>query len=272
MPTCYRHPERETGLSCNECGRPVCTDCATFAPVGIRCPDHSGKATGVGRVAAPVRRIAYDPSRALVTKALIAVNVVFYLVQVSQSNTSGGGGWLWEHGVLFGPLVDAGDWWRLISSAFLHYTVLHIAFNMLALWWFGRALEAALGPLRFTLIYFVSALAGSAGALIDQPLAPTVGASGAIFGIFGAAFVLERYHHYVFGGAALTLILLNLVISFTIPNIALGGHIGGLVGGAASMFVLYNMRRRAMVAYALVVGIGALSVAIAYWQVRGLAP
>jgi membrane associated rhomboid family serine protease len=222
-------------------------------------------------VASPVRRIAYDPSMALVTKTLMALNIGAYLIQVSQSNTSGGGGWLWDHGFLYGPFVDHGDWWRLISSAFLHYTVLHIAFNMLALWWFGRALESALGPFRFGLLYLVSALAGSAGALIDQPLAPTVGASGAIFGIFGAAFVLERQRHYVFGGSALTIIVLNLVISLTIPNIAVGGHIGGLIGGAASMFVLYRLRRQRFLAYGLVVGIGVLSVAVAYWKVRGLA-
>ncbi len=272
MPTCYRHPDRETGLSCSECGRPICTDCATFAPVGIRCPEHSGKPVGVGRVAAPVRRLALDPSAALVTKTLIGLNVAAYLIQVSQSNISGGGGWLWEHGVLFGPFVDQGDWWRLITSAFLHYTVLHIAFNMMALWWFGRALESALGSFRFGLLYFVSALAGSAGALIDQPLAPTVGASGAIFGIFGAAFVLERHGHYVFGGSALTLIVLNLVISFAIPNIAIGGHIGGLIGGAAAMYAMFRFRQQRVLAYALVVGIGVLSIAIAYYQVRGLAP
>jgi membrane associated rhomboid family serine protease len=272
MPTCYRHPDRETGLSCSECGRPICTDCATFAPVGLRCPEHSGKPVGVARVAAPVRRLAIDPSAAVVTKTLIGLNVSAYLIQVSQSNTSGGGGWLWNHGFLYGPFVDQGDWWRLVTSAFLHYTVLHIAFNMLALWWFGRALESALGPFRFGLLYFVSALAGSAGALIDQPLAPTVGASGAIFGIFGAAFVLERQKHYVFGGSALTIIVLNLVISFAIPNIAIGGHIGGLIGGGAVMFVLYHLRRERVLAYALVAGIGVLSVAVAYYKVRGLAP
>src|SRR6266508_3894252 len=162
MATCYRHPDRETGLSGSECGRPICTDCATFAPVGIRCPDHSGKATGVARVAAPVRRMALDPSMALVTKALMALNIGAYLIQVSQSDTSGSGGWLWNHGVLYGPAVEHGDWWRLVSSAFLHYTVLHIAFNMLALWWFGRALESALGPWRYLLLYFVSILSGSA--------------------------------------------------------------------------------------------------------------
>lgn len=271
MATCYRHPDRETGLSCSECGRPICTDCATFAPVGIRCPEHSGKPTGVARVSAPVRRISLDPSAAVITKALMALNIGAYLIQVSQSNTSGGGGWLWVHGVLYGPAVEQGDWWRLVSSAFLHYTVLHIAFNMLALWWFGRALESALGPWRYLLLYGVSILAGSAGALIDNPTAPTVGASGAIFGIFGAAFVLERQRHYVFGGSAMTLIILNLVISLTIPNIAIGGHIGGLIGGGAAMFVMYHLRRERLAAYALVVGIGVLSVAVAYWKVRGLA-
>ncbi len=271
MATCYRHPDRETGLSCSECGRPVCTDCATFAPVGIRCPDHSGKPSGVGRVAAPVRRLAYDPATAIVTKTLIGLNVLAYLVQVSQSNISGGGGWLWLHGYLYGPAIEHGDWWRLISSAFLHYTVLHIAFNMLALWWFGRPLETAVGPVRFALIYFVSALAGSAGALIHQPLAPTVGASGAIFGIFGAGFVLERHRHYVFGGSALTLIILNLVISLAIPNIAIGGHIGGLIGGGVAMYVMYRLRSQPLLSYALVVAIGVLSVAIAYWRVSGLA-
>ncbi len=150
--------------------------------------------------------------------------------------------------------------------------MLHIAFNMLALWWFGRALETALGPFRFALIYFVSALAGSAGALIHQPLAPTVGASGAIFGIFGAGFVLERHRHFVFGGSALTLIILNLVLSLAIPNIAIGGHIGGMIGGAAAMYVMYRFRSQPLLSYVLAVSIGVLAVAVAYWRVRGLAP
>src|SRR5689334_23048763 len=232
VPYCYRHPNRETFVSCSECGRPICAECMTPAPVGQRCPEHSGKPQGARRVSAGMRRGTFEGTGALVTKTLIAVNVVVYVITAAQgAGFNSPGGSLYFRWVLYGPLVASGDWWRLITSAFLHASLLHIAFNMYFLWFVGSAVEAALGRGRFLLIYFVSALAGSAGALVHTPNAPVVGASGAIFGILGAALVLERQRNYVLGGSAAALIVINLILSFTLNNISIGGHIGGLIGG-----------------------------------------
>ncbi len=269
---CYRHPDRETGLSCSECGRPICYECMTPAAVGIRCPEHSGKQQGLKRVAQTARRAGSDTSGALVTKALIGLNVGIYLAELAQrSGIDATSGSIFEHGALYGPLVAAGDWWRLITAAFLHYGPIHLGMNMLALWWFGQPLEHALGRARFLLLYLVAGLAGSAGALLVTPLALTVGASGAIFGILGAALVLERQGSMVFGGQALTLIVINLVFTFAVGNISIGGHIGGLVGGALCILALTRFRREQALAVASMIAVGVLSVAVAYWKVRGYA-
>ena len=177
MLRCYRHPDRETGVSCSECGRGICPDCMVFAPVGIRCPDHAGVQQGPARVVQRVqRRSARNPG--LVTKAIVATNVGIYLLQLAGgSSINANSGWIFQHGALYGPLVAEGEWWRLLTAAFLHYGPIHLAMNMLALWWIGRPLEDALGPLRYLLLYLVSGLAGSAGALIASPTAVTVGAS-----------------------------------------------------------------------------------------------
>src|SRR6266508_4982490 len=184
---CYRHPDRETGLSCSECGRPICTECMTVAPVGLRCPEHSGQQARPARVATSFRRMSVAATGGLVTKALIAANVAVYLITVAQGsgiNTPGGS--LFAKWFLAGPLVANGDWWRLITAAFLHANVLHIGLNMLAVGWLGAPVERFVGHLRYLALYLVSGLAGSAGALIATPTSPTVGASGAIFGILGA--------------------------------------------------------------------------------------
>src|SRR5918911_2252932 len=163
--TCYRHPDRVTGLSCSECGRPICTECMTMAPVGIRCPDHSGRPQGVARVTHGARRVAYE-GRGYVTKALVALNVGVYVAELVQgAGVNGVNGTIYAKGALFGPFVAQGDWWRLITAAFLHYGPFHLLMNMLALWWFGSALEQRIGSGRFLAIYVVSGLAGSAGAL-----------------------------------------------------------------------------------------------------------
>ena len=150
--------------------------------------------------------------------------------------------------------------------------------NMLAVWWIGRPLEDALGPIRYLLLYLVSGLAGSAGALIANPNAVTVGASGAIFGILGAAIVLERQRTYVLGGSAITLLVLNLAFTFAVPGISIGGHLGGLAGGALAILAMSQFGRRSAVyarndlmSYASLVAIGVASIAIAYWKVRGYA-
>jgi membrane associated rhomboid family serine protease len=149
---------------------------------------------------------------------------------------------------------------------------------MYFLWFVGSAVETALGRGRFLLIYFVSALAGSAGALVDTPRTLVVGASGALFGLLGAALVLERQRNFVLGGSALGLIVINLVLSFTLSNISIGGHVGGLIGGVLCTLVLSKFGR-GHAAYsrvglwgiAGVLGVGLLSLAVAYWRVRGYA-
>lgn len=280
--TCYRHPDRETGLSCSECGRPICVDCMSVAPVGIRCPDHATKSgparRSVPRPAVPTR-ISLARDGMIATKALIAVNVVFYLVGVAQGGgISSPDGELYRRFWLYGPWVADGDWWRLITSAFLHASLLHIVFNMLALWWIGGPLEAAIGTRRFLAIYLVSGLAGAAGALLASPQTVTVGASGAIFGLLGAMLVIQWQQTSSIAGPALTLVLINLAITFAVPNISWGGHVGGLVGGVlATLAITHGGTRH--VAYArispvgfislVVIGVG--SVAIAYWRVRGMA-
>src|SRR5581483_9577951 len=153
------------------------------------------------------------------------------------------GGSLYAKWALYGPAVAQGDWWRLITSAFLHASLIHIAFNMLALLWFGDPVERYLGHWRFLLVYAVSGLAGSAGALIANPLAVTVGASGAIFGMLGAMLIIEYQLTGSLAGNALTLIAVNLAFSFAVPNISYGGHIGGLIGGILSTLALARFGR-----------------------------
>ena len=276
---CYRHPDRETYISCSDCGRPICTECMTPAPVGQRCPEHSGQPQGVRRVAKGARRNPFEGTTALVTKGLIALNVLIYVITAVQGNgINSPGGSLFAKWVLYGPAVANGDWWRLITSAFLHANLIHIAFNMYFLWFVGSAVESALGRGRFIAVYLISGLAGSAGALVFTPTSPTVGASGALFGLLGAALVLERQRSYVLGGSAAALILINLILSFSLSNISVGGHIGGLIGGILCALVLSRFGR-GHAAYTRVglwgvaglCGVGLLSLAVAYLKVRGYA-
>ena len=275
---CYRHPDRETGVSCSECGRPICPDCMTFGPVGIRCPDHSGQPRGAARVVQNVqRRTSRNPG--IVTMTLIGIMVGIYLLQLAGgASINANSGWIFENGALFGPYVAQGDWYRLLSAAFLHYGPIHLGMNMLALWWIGRPLEDWLGPVRYVLLFLVSGLAGSAGALIANPTGITVGASGAIFGILGAAIVLERQQTYVLGGSAITLLVVNLAFTFAVPGISIGGHLGGLAGGALAILAFSQFGKRSavysrfdVVSIASLLAIGVLSVAVAYWKVRGYA-
>jgi membrane associated rhomboid family serine protease len=289
---CYRHPDRETGLACSECGRPICADCATFAPVGIRCPDHAGTRRGpTARVKPPtVRRaqgVALGTNRAPVTYTLIALNVVIYVIGASQFgglNSPGSGivlpGSLYRSWVLFGPWVPHGGWYRLVSSMFLHENLLHIGFNMYVLWAIGRIVEQYLGTARYIGLYFVAGLAGSAGALLVLPATPVLGASGAIFGILGAMMVLEWQITGSLAGQAAALVAINLGLSFVIPGISWGSHVGGLIGGILVMLAYGHWggsRSRAQygqlglsgVLGLVLVGVG--SVAIAYLRVRAYA-
>jgi membrane associated rhomboid family serine protease len=280
---CYRHPDRETGVSCSECGRGICPDCMVFAPVGIRCPDHAGVAQGPARVTTGVRRAAYEGSGALVTKTLIGLNVLVFLINLAQGSTlSRVSGSLFEKGALYigSPFTSGladGEWWRLITSAFLHGSLIHLGLNMLVLWIVGTPVEQAIGRGRFLALYIVSGLAGSAGALLFDPGAITVGASGAIYGILGAALVLESQGSHVLGGQAFGLIVFNLVLTFAIPNISIGGHLGGLAGGALAMLALSRFGRThaiygrpGLVGVVGLIAVGLVSVLVAYLRVQGL--
>jgi len=213
----------------------------TATPVGMRCPDCARQKTRV-RTA---RTLAVDP---IVTYVLIAINVLIYIGATSQGSSLGGssGGSVYQDFALNGPAVAAGDWWRLVTSGFLHYGILHIGLNMYILWWLGRELEPSLGHVRFAAIYFASMLCGSFGALLVTPNALTAGASGAIFGLFGAAFMIGRARGIdVWANGIGPLILFNLVFSFVVGGISIGGHIGGLIGGAIAGYTIeYFAQRR----------------------------
>ena len=272
---CYRHPERETYVSCSECGRGICPDCMTFGPVGIRCPDHASTAGTAPAARRATRRATTSLSRRgpFVTQGLIAANVGIYLLQLLMgAGLTANGGWIYEHGVLVSTAVGSdgqligvaqGEWLRLVSAAFLHYGPLHLGMNMLVLWIIGPPLEEYFGHGRYALVYLVSGLAGSAGALLWSPNALTVGASGAIWGIMGAALVLEARKIWVFGGQAMGLVVFNLAITFLIPGISIGGHVGGLIGGGLAALAFSSLRRSPSLATLAVAGVGAASVVLA---------
>ena len=252
----------------------------TYGPVGIRCPDH---ATTGGKTAAP-RQAARRVSRSLslsgpiVTFTLIGINVgVFLLELLMGAGISAQSGWIYEHGVLVSSAVDSagqvvgvseGEWWRLITATFLHYGPLHLGMNMLVLWFIGPPLEEYFGHGRYLLVYLVSGLAGSAGALILSPNALTVGASGAIWGIMGAALVLEgRRGSTSSAGRRWGSSSSTVVLTFLIPGISIGGHIGGLIGGALCALAFSSFRRSPALATLSIAAIGVVSVGVAVAQV-----
>jgi len=250
----------------------------TFAPVGIKCPDHAGVGAprrATQRVMQPTRQARRTVAGldAPATVGLIALNVLVYLITVYQGfGVSAPGGPLFERGALVGRLIYAnGDWYRIVTAMFLHASLLHIALNMLVLYWCGTVVERALGTWRFLLVYLVSGIAGSAGALVfSSPFAVTVGASGAIYGIFGALLILEYRATGTFAGPALGLIVVNLMLSFVIPNISWGAHVGGLVGGILATFALLHFQyaRPRSLGPVLVVLIMVASIVVAYVRVQ----
>jgi membrane associated rhomboid family serine protease len=264
--TCYRHPGRETGVSCSNCGRPICPDCMTSTSVGMRCPECASQRADVRRVGAA--GVGEDP---MLTYVLIGVNVAVALgAFLSGASATGGGGIgsssLLADGSVSRFAIDQGEYWRLLTAGFLHTGLIHLLFNMFALYILGGMLEPAIGRLRFAAIYFVSLLAGSFGALLLEPTAATAGASGAIFGLMGAAVIVmrDRGINPMESGIGLW-IGLNLLITFTIPGISIGGHIGGLIGGVlvALLFteVAGRVRASESVITLLAAAIGAIAIA-----------
>jgi membrane associated rhomboid family serine protease len=215
---CYRHPAREAGVKCRRCERAICPDCMISAPVGFQCPECVKGAPAVRTL----RSMRTNPA---VTIALIAVNIGVFLLTSSDARLQG-------DLAVRAFEVAGGEWWRLATAGFLHFNALHLGFNMFLLWQLGQMLESSLGRLRFGLLYVAALLWGSVGALLLSPEALTGGASGAVFGLMGAAVLLLRRRgidpmQAGIGG----LLVINLLLTFR-PGVSVGGHLGGLVGGA----------------------------------------
>ncbi|MGW0823833.1 rhomboid family intramembrane serine protease [Streptomyces sp. NPDC002845] len=260
LPTCYRHPGRETGVRCTRCERPICPECMVSASVGFQCPGcvRSGSGTGHAPGASQPRTIAggtvaADPR--LLTKILVGINLAVFLVQLSAGDRFTDRFDL--IGLAYVPLLGSvegvadGQWYRLLTAMFLHGSVVHIMFNMLSLWWIGGPLEAALGRVRYLALYFVSGLAGSALTyLIAAANQPSLGASGAVFGLFGATAVLMRRLNYDMR-PIIILLVINLIFTFTWANIAWQAHVGGLVGGVVIGYAMVHAprERRALIQY-----------------------
>jgi membrane associated rhomboid family serine protease len=269
-PVCYRHPGRPTYVSCVRCGKPACPDCLRPAAVGHQCVDcirsgNRGVRQAAGRFGGAVT------GQAKVTWSLIGINILLYLVQLAHPSLANDwymlGGALTPNGHLVG--VAAGQWYRMLTSAFLPGTgslgILDIAFNMWALLIVGPALERVLGSVRYLVVYLVSALGGSVCYyFLAPPYQPALGASGAIFGLFGAWFVLSR-RLGLDSRQVVLLIVLNLGISFAVPYIAWQAHVGGLVAGAlltAAFAYAPRKNRTAIQAAATIAMIAILVVAV----------
>jgi membrane associated rhomboid family serine protease len=230
IPHCYRHPDRETYISCQRCGRPICPECMRQASVGFQCP----QCVSEGRASTPRPRTVYGgrvrPGQNVATVTLIGINVVMFLLVLLSG---GGGSRLLRETVLFPVLVADGEWWRLLTATFVHVQFLHLLFNMFALWIFGPVLESMLGRTRFVTLYLLSGLVGSVAVYwLSEPGVPTLGASGSIFGLLGAALVVSVRRGYDVSWL-LGLLGINLVFTFVASNISWQGHLGGLIGGLA---------------------------------------
>lgn len=269
---CYRHPDRETGIRCSRCERPICPECMINASVGFHCPECVREGRRAAQAAEPRTvaggSVAGDPR--LVTKILIGLNLLVFLLARVEGKQ-----FVTELGLFVpcyapgtavcGVAGGPGEWYRLVSSMFLHQEVAHIAFNMLSLWWIGGPLETLLGRARYTALYLVAGLGGSALVVLLAPETLTLGASGAIYGLFGATAVFVKRLRMDMR-PVLILLGLNLLFTFTWGNISWEAHIGGLVTGAIiAVAMAYAPRsRRALVQWGTCVAM-LLAVAVTVW-------
>lgn len=258
LPGCYRHPDRETGISCTRCERPICPECMISASVGFQCPECVREGSGTGHAPAANQprtiaggSIAADPR--LITKILLGLNVAVFIAVLAVGDR------LLNELVLVGEWppypfvaedgVAEGQWYRLVTSMFTHQEIWHIAFNMLGLWWLGGPLEAALGRARYLALYMLSGLAGGALTyVVADASQASLGASGAIFGLLGATAVLMRRLNYDMR-PVIALLALNMLFTFTWSGIAWEAHVGGLVAGVAIAYGMVHAprERRALV-------------------------
>jgi membrane associated rhomboid family serine protease len=235
---CVRHPDRPTGLACTRCGRPSCPECLREASVGYQCVDCVREG---GRGVRRATTVAGAPAgvRPLVVPVLVAVNLLVFALTAAQAGSIAANfdSDLFVRFALVPELAAAGEWWRLVSSGFLHIGPLHVAFNMYALWIIGRDMEVLLGRGRFLAVYLLGMLGGAAAVMWLQPGTIVAGASGAVFGLMGGLLVavLRLRRPY---GQVLGLLAVNLALGFFVPGISWQAHVGGLLVGAAATAVL----------------------------------
>ncbi|MEJ3658313.1 rhomboid family intramembrane serine protease [Actinomycetes bacterium KLBMP 9759] len=262
---CVRHPDRVTGLSCTRCERPACPECLRDASVGFQCVDCVGRAARQGRRGTTVAG-AEPGRRPLVVVALMAIDVVVYVVTVVQSG-SFQANWmspLHRATSLAPSLVADGEWWRLITNGFQHVGSVNLLITMLVLWVVGRQVEEVLGHGRFLGLFLLSLLGGSAAVMLfGAPQQYYAGASGAVFGLVGAMVVVMRRLR-IPPTQLLVLVGLSLAISIVFSGASIAGHIGGLVTGAAvaAALVFAPRSNRGLVQVGALVGIGVVLVAL----------
>lgn len=244
-PRCYRHPDREAYITCQRCERPICPDDMRDASVGFQCPECVARGARSVRMPRTLAGGAVQARAGVVSTTLVGINACVYLVQVL---TGGLGSPLYQQGTMFPVGVADGEWWRLLTSAFLHLSTLHILFNMYALFVFGPIVERALGTARFVAAYVTTAVVSSVFVMwLSAPFGGTAGASGAVFGLFAMALLLMlRAKEDVRG--LLVLLALNVGISF-VGSISWQGHLGGFVAGLVlgAAFAYAPRERRTLV-------------------------
>jgi membrane associated rhomboid family serine protease len=266
---CHIHPKRETMRSCSRCDRPTCNDCLRDAPVGqhcIACLKEAQPSTKTQAIrTAKVTKARATSMSAPITRVIVAINaIVFVYTELMQKVNTNDLAVFASNGGQGG--VAGGEWWRLVTSGFIHFGIVHIGFNMYALWNLGHSLEPALGRWRYVGLYFVSLLGGSFGALLFKPFGYTGGASGAVFGLIAAATLAARQRGIPFNNTWGPMLVINLIISYTIPGISMGGHLGGMVFGGVAGAIMMHPKLRGKDArrdLAMIVGLGLLAVVLA---------
>lgn len=223
--TCYRHPQNQAAVGCQRCERPICPQCMTQASIGHHCPECLSQTNQQVYTARTLPRSDRSP----LIIGLIVVNAIAFLAQVATQES------VTVDGLLFGPLVADGEWWRIVTSAFLHGSLLHIGFNMYALWILGHPLEEGLGRLRFVLVYLAGLFGGSAAVLAFDFTAPTLGASGAVLGLGGALAAALWSRGISITQTSLGFVLgVNLFLPLLVGRISFWGHFGGIAAGFAA--------------------------------------
>ncbi|MDQ5973287.1 MAG: Rhomboid family intrarane serine protease [Actinomycetota bacterium] len=263
LPGCYRHPDRATGIRCTRCERPICTECMIAAPVGFQCPECVAGAAAQTRQATTIAGGALI-GRPMVTYTLIGINLAVFLVQFTVGiNAVAGDYGMWPVGIAVG-----GEWWRLVTAAFLHGSFLHIAFNMYVLFALGPTLERILGHSRYLILYVLAAIGGGVASYVFSDMRTvSVGASGAIFGLMGALVVAGRRLRYDVT-QVLVLLGINVVIGFIASGVDWRAHLGGLVTGAlvAAIMVLPSPRHRMAVQVGGILALLGVMAVLVMWR------